>query len=1070
MLLTVAKDKKKIASIVAKSHTLAERLSINSINSANIPVKEAAKIEERLQHWCQVVAGGDFAKFEQRLAWAGLDIKTIRPLLSDFCDHKLPLPLWANTLEQIIEKAKDLSTREILAPQHYLDPKNPIPFEQIYHPCLQIARERLANRVDRLEILANSVQTTLERELLLQLNDLCSATLMAEFSAFRSSGNITQDFILFKIASHNNQEKYHAFIEKLFADGLLSLFEKYPVLGRLVTTAINLWVDRIEEFCDRLVTNWSEIEQSFSPQKSLKQVIEIKTGLSDPHNGGRSVMILTFNTDMKLVYKPKNLRIEAAFSQLLEWFNCQAELLPFKVIQVLNYDTHGWVEYVESLPCENEGEVRHFYQISGMLLCLINLIEGTDCHYDNLIINGKNPVLIDTETLFHHYSEISDSTEMDKFRLLANQKLHDSPLKTLMLPQWGLSSNDNLNIDLSGLGGREEKVGLTLHWENINTDCMKRGTTSTIQKEDSTLALKGNAIAPDNYLAELLAGFEDMYWFLIDRQQFLLSLESPLRIFVDLEVRYVFRATRIYHTLLHNSWTPNLLQSGIDRSIQLDAISKAYLLSDQKPDFWPILDAELQALEKLDIPFFSVSTSQANLKLPTGAIVQKIFNQASFEKVISKLQSLCKHDLEEELEIIRGSFCARFIKEPSCVISEREESANTLLSPKSTPITPEQLVQEATKIAQDLQKRSIEEEESIIWIGLGLKGKSQNFQIQCLNDNLYDGSCGVALFFAALSKITGNSDWRDLALKTLQPLRYKLQDLNSQTIKKLTRKGLGGTTGLGSIIYSLVQLGNLIESRELIKDANKVAHLITIDLIESDRHFDLMNGNAGTILSLLKLYEFEQSALETAIYCGEYLLKQQHSIGMRQDLNTGFANGAAGIVYALLRLFELTQDDRLLVGVKAAIAYEQKWQAAHSQEPIFYNNWANGAAGIGLGRLGSLSVLDTVAIRQEIDRNLTITQQYCLEDVDNLAWGNFGRIETLLVASQKLNRPELFDFVRQSATILVRQAQSRGRFNLCTASVPFAYNPGFFQGTTGIGYQLLRIAYPHLLPSVLLWE
>jgi lantibiotic modifying enzyme len=31
-------------------------------------------------------------------------------------------------------------------------------------------------------------------------------------------------------------------------------------------------------------------------------------------------------------------------------------------------------------------------------------------------------------------------------------------------------------------------------------------------------------------------------------------------------------------------------------------------------------------------------------------------------------------------------------------------------------------------------------------------------------------------------------------------------------------------------------------------------------------------------------------------------------------------------------------------------------------------------------------------------------------------------------------------------------------------------NPGFFQGKAGIGYELLRMARPDLLPSVLLWE
>ncbi len=32
------------------------------------------------------------------------------------------------------------------------------------------------------------------------------------------------------------------------------------------------------------------------------------------------------------------------------------------------------------------------------------------------------------------------------------------------------------------------------------------------------------------------------------------------------------------------------------------------------------------------------------------------------------------------------------------------------------------------------------------------------------------------------------------------------------------------------------------------------------------------------------------------------------------------------------------------------------------------------------------------------------------------------------------------------------------------------FTPGFFQGASGIGYTLLRLEAPALLPNVLLWE
>ena len=353
-------------------------------------------------------------------------------------------------------------------------------------------------------------------------------------------------------------------------------------------------------------------------------------------------------------------------------------------------------------------------------------------------------------------------------------------------------------------------------------------------------------------------------------------------------------------------------------------------------------------------------------------------------------------------------------------------------------------------------------------LGLGLRPNTPGFQLQSLSNNLYDGCCGVALFFAALAKVTKNKHWQDLTLKTLQPLRHQLLDPNSPVFNRLKREGIGGGTGLGSIVYSLVQISHFLREPDLIEDAIKVANLITTEAISQNGCLTLIDGTAGTLLACLKLHEVEPSALEKAIACGEHLLALLEIACERPK--TGLAQGLAGIAYALSQLFEVTQDDRYMTGVQKAISFEQNLRGTNSTEIIFNNSWASGIAGIGLGRLGSLSVLNTPAIRQEIEHSITQTQKHCLSNVDNLAWGNFGRIETLMVASQTLNRQELYDFALKATASLVRRAQLKGKFNLNSPSVPVIYNPGFFHGTSGIGYQLLRIAYPHLLPSILLWS
>lgn len=79
-------------------------------------------------------------------------------------------------------------------------------------------------------------------------------------------------------------------------------------------------------------------------------------------------------------------------------------------------------------------------------------------------------------------------------------------------------------------------------------------------------------------------------------------------------------------------------------------------------------------------------------------------------------------------------------------------------------------------------------------------------------------------------------------------------------------------------------------------------------------------------------------------------------------------------------------------------------------------------------------------------------------------------MELLLVAALKLSHLELWETVQKQAARVVARAKHAGTFYLFAGNLRDVYNPGFFQGTAGIGYELLRLGYSDSLPSVLLWE
>jgi type 2 lantibiotic biosynthesis protein LanM len=1115
-----------LATIVANASFLWERLDQERFVVAAENTNEQT-IENRLSRWCQTIGHeGKLATLQKRLQWENLDLDTVRPRLGAVqLAAEQPLPIWAETLRQIMQTAIESNPdAEVLLPT---EPEAPLAFEDILLPAIKIARQKLLTRLGSsqfssaelpLYILSEEAYQSLERSLLRRLAMISSKTLNFEFSNIRPFGQNLLNLLGLEEGASNSKTKYNQFVDQLLEDGLFNFFQKYPVLGRLLATAVDFWVEATAEFIQRLAQDRDAIEQTFglitnnksqdgdvenvlSPERGefnaepqpLGKVSEIKASLSDPHNQGRTVILLTWESGLKLVYKPKDLGLEVAWNHFLDWCNHHSQLLELKVIQVLNQQNYGWVEYVEHQPCTDQAAVERFYQRAGMLLCLIYALRGTDCHEENLIANGEHLVLIDMETLLHHEANPIENSPMAQ--ALESNSLHlfwNSVLRTGLLPRWDFSVDKRIAYDISGLGSghSQQAPRKVLRWQAINTDNMHlRNETVTWHIEKNVPLLGDTALSLNDYQGQLSDGFEQMYRFLMVHKESLLAPESLLAMFQHQQIRFVFRATRIYFTILQQVWAPDYLKNGADYSIEIDHLSHAYLVAQEKTNAWPILQAELRYMEQLDIPFLTASANSNALALKGISAIPQYFKQASYQQVREQLQALDETDMVRQVAIIQAAFSARVAQTTAEKHQQRQEQS-------LPPLSSEQLIQEARNIATELETRALQDADgSLNWIGMGFVPEAERFQLQLLGDGLYDGRCGVALFLAGLYQVTQESQLSELALQVLHPLRRQLEMLNPDAQQRFARlTGIGAATGLGSIIYALVKASQFLKDGTLLTDAGRFGRWITPELIAADRQLDIIGGAAGTILGLLSLYEAtaETTVLEKAIACGENLLDQQVSEDgapkawstVAQRPLTGFSHGAAGIAYALLKLYSVTQDSNYLEAACDGIAYERSvFSASASNWPDFRSftqqngqpgfntvSWCHGATGIGLGRLGSLSILETSEIHQDIEVALQKTQKYGLQGVDHLCCGNLGRCELLLLAAQKLGRPELLTMAQQSAAWVVARAKQARGYQLFANLPNHVFNPGFFQGTAGIGYELLRLAYPEALPSVLLWE
>lgn len=1074
-----------LCKIVEQASTLTERLGEHFIPNESLINKEL--INSRWEAWCQVVAQGNPKKFAKRLVWNGLDSTAVGDILSAVClANPIKLPSWTETLQKALQT--DWKTAHA-ATSRCLNSEKPVPFEDVYLPFVHIARQKLVAQVGACwQLLSETAHICLERQLLLQLAFLCSQSLELEFSQFKVLKQSTFTFLWGRQDTGSN-EHYRTFVTDLTTDKLFSFFLKYSVLARLVGTKIDFWVEEKAEFLQRLAADLPTIQQNFF--EDIGQVVDLQCDLSDLHNQGRSVIAVTFTSGFKLVYKPRGIGLEAGYFQLLAWCNQQQVLLPFKSLKIIDCKTHGWMEYVEHFPCEVEAAVQRYYQRAGMLLCLLYVLQGNDCHQENLIASGEHPVLVDLETLLEPRAPEVDPMMEVMAQSLANEQFYqNSVLRTGLLPRWEFGADGGRAHDVSGLGGVGGEIPIQWpKWQNINTDGMAlKYELGTMPPGANTPLLGGTTLPPNDYVDEIVDGFRQMYQFLSERRETLLAPDSPLAILANQRVRFLFRPSKVYSHILGKTLQPQFLRYGVDRSIELDILSRALLVAGTKPSVWSLLAVELQALEQMDIPYFTADSSSDALTVNPDLIIERYFKEPSYDRMISGLRQLDDADLTQQIGIIQGSLYSRIARGMSS-LTPTERAGAGLERDTTVPLTETQLIQEAVLIAIELQQRAIQASDgSATWIGMGYHPKAGRLQLQPLGDGLYDGVCGVALFLAALAKVTHDTRFQDLALSALQPLSKTLQKPDLGFRHKITKQiGIGGGPGLGSIIYSLVRTSQFLDQPGLLDVANCGASLITQESITGDRQFDPILGSAGAILGLLALYQAKPNPgiLEQVVSCGYHLLNNRvkNSSGFRVWVTlegksaTGFSHGAAGIAYALLRLYKITQEPVFLEAAEEAIAYERSIFSPDTRNrpnaddmTSLMTSWCRGAPGIGLARLGGLTILDTPEIRQDIAGAVNTTKQFGLQTIDHLCCGNFGRVEVLLVAAAKLSSTDLEEVVQKQAARIVARAKQVGSFHLFPELPKDVYNPGFFQGTAGIGYQLLRLACPDSLPCVLMWE
>ena len=493
---------------------LSERLA-----GAWLPIQGRAPqqaAQARLARWCHLAAGDDWTRLGERLAWDGLDLDGARRLLTDgsLADWTEP-PAWTEVIAAAV----------VPAPAAHASPDLTL----VVQPLLAVAQERLQQ----------------------------TAGAMLTWLAPVAREKLTDDL---------GQQLRHLAAPTLSISGLLPLAElcrAYPLLARQLATRVIQWVDSCTEFLQRLAADWPLLATQIGHHNSLAPslIADLSPGLSDRHAGGRTVWAVTLagerHPPTTLAYKPKDLMMDRAWNDLLDWCNAQGLTPRLGHLWTLPRTGYGWMAWALHQPTSAVDRPR-YAQRAGLVLGLLHLLQATDCHAGKLVTQGDQLFLVDAEML--PYPQIGGQAQADPLDVM----------RSGLLPRWVVNSQE---VDEIG--------GITKGQTLDRAQCVALGN-----------------------------GYASMVHFLGDHWGKLSAPQGPLAAFRQGQVRFAPRPTAAYLRLLEYLRHPAFLRHGVDFSIGADQLARTYLTRHDHKGFWPLLAAEHAALNQGDIPYFTVAIGQ----------------------------------------------------------------------------------------------------------------------------------------------------------------------------------------------------------------------------------------------------------------------------------------------------------------------------------------------------------------------------------------------------------------------------------------------------------------------------
>lgn len=1027
---------KELETLAAQASFIKERLQ------GKITTKR--ENNELFQLW-QKKAGGKIGleNFQKRLLLDGITEQEAPWILNNVCwNQNYDLPNWLETIKKIIslfpmspKQIADiliLNVTNVYASKQYDTVlSNNIFLKDMLDailPFLYVAEQELIKRLD----LRKSQFT---KEAIGNFSEILAKKIICiGHNVFKEelSSYIDKEYPFFFLGSQDTKSFIPEFTDLLLAGAWKNILIKYPVFARLLAMTIDNWINFIIELSTCLDKDKEKLMETFNGNEPLGKLIEVKGELCNSQSKGKIVLILKFAVGVKIVFKPRDLSVDLEFPQFLNWLYLKKFPYVLKTPKALNYHTYGWCEYIEHIPLDNKREASDFYRRAGVLLGLLYIFRGNDFHSGNLIAWGSHPVLIDIETLINfkiaQFYQETKSAPTNVHQRVA-RLMNTSVLKIGFLPSCIIRANEE-PYDFGALTDKQNK----------NMPYFKEGGLPNIKE----------------YQRELLEGFAAIYHFFLENRTEI--KEFLLIIFNDCQLRAVLRNTSIYIAMQIHTKKTCFLDNGAKYSMEIERFAPAflnYVPFEKAQQVWKIFLSERDQLEDLDLPIFYGYSNKRALWDKDKLLYDSYFEKSALEQLNEAIDQMNLEDLERQMDFIRGSL--NIYRKDVHNAEEKGCAPKSILWSDQEDIGEELLRKEAVSIYEQILDQAIKDHQDMTWIVYRHYLNNNLIRIRSIDYSLYDGFFGISLFMAALFQLNKEEPLKQNALGLIETTCAALNeaDFSQQHFPLDYGRGLAG------ILDALLFISDYLKEDSLIDYALNLISKIEQTSLQKETNIGVLNGLAGLVLILVKYYQrFKNDyALELATLGAKELLKNNS-----ENISTGgFLNGTSGILYTQLKVYSITGNKQFY---DAAI--EMLQDEDNHLESITKHGLYNGLAGVGLARLGVLNIINDSGLKASQEKIINLLLTNPLGNSDHLCCGNMGRIHFLIEASKLLNRPELLKEARKMLWWLIQRQKQNAHYLITGGDSKFISNPSFFQGLSGIGYEILRSINPNKVQSIFL--